>query len=114
LLIVAVVGVLYYFLAVHLIAPLKMLGRTVERFGRGDLASRFQSQREDEIGALGSAFDEMAGRIQSLLQSQRQLLQDVSHELSSPLARLSFAVEQRHGGDFDPGLWPRRSRGIPG
>jgi signal transduction histidine kinase len=93
LLIVVVVGVLYYFLAVHLVAPLKMLGRTVENFGRGDLGSRFQSERKDEIGALGSAFDEMAGRIQSLLQSQRQLLQDVSHELRSPLARMSFAVE---------------------
>jgi len=93
LLIVVVVGVLYYFLAAHLVKPLKMLGRTVERFGCGNLTSRFQSHRKDEIGALGSAFDEMADRIQSLLQSQRQLLQDVSHELRSPLARMSFAVE---------------------
>jgi signal transduction histidine kinase len=93
LLIVLVVGVLCYLLSAHLVTPLKELGRTVERFGGGDLASRFQSQRKDEIGALGRAFDDMAGRIQSLLQAQSQLLQDVSHELRSPLARMSFAIE---------------------
>ena len=35
----------------------------------------------------------MADRIQTLLGAERQLLQDISHELRSPLARLGFAVE---------------------
>jgi len=35
----------------------------------------------------------MAERIQTLLTAERRLLQDVSHELRSPLARLSFALE---------------------
>jgi two-component system sensor histidine kinase CpxA len=35
----------------------------------------------------------MANRIETLLVSERRLLQDVSHELRSPLARLSFAAE---------------------
>ena len=35
----------------------------------------------------------MAGRIETLLTAERRLLQDVSHELRSPLARLGFAVE---------------------
>jgi signal transduction histidine kinase len=93
LLIVLVVGVFCYLLSAQLVTPLKALSRTVERFGAGDLSSRFRSGRKDEIGALGRAFDEMADRIQSLLGAQRQLLQDVSHELRSPLARLSFALE---------------------
>jgi signal transduction histidine kinase len=93
LLIVLVVGILCYLLAMHLITPLKGLARTVENFGRGDLASRFQSMRKDEIGDLGHAYNEMADRIQLLLQAQRRLLQDVSHELRSPLARMGFAFE---------------------
>src|SRR5262245_64550823 len=44
-------------------------------------------------GELGAAFDRMAERIGTLLTSERRLLQDVSHELRSPLARLSFAAE---------------------
>jgi two-component system sensor histidine kinase CpxA len=35
----------------------------------------------------------MAERIQTLLTTERQLLQDVSHELRSPLARLTFEAE---------------------
>jgi two-component system sensor histidine kinase CpxA len=35
----------------------------------------------------------MADRIQTLLTAERRLLQDISHELRSPLARLSFATE---------------------
>jgi two-component system sensor histidine kinase CpxA len=93
LLTVLVVGALSYLLAARLVKPLKSLSRTVEGFGRGDLALRFQSRRKDEIGALGRAFDDMAGRIEFLLKSERQLLQDISHELRSPLARLSFAAE---------------------
>ena len=44
-------------------------------------------------GELSRAFDEMAERIEILLSAERRLLQDVSHELRSPLARLGFAVE---------------------
>jgi two-component system, OmpR family, sensor histidine kinase CpxA len=52
-----------------------------------------QPKRNDEIGELGRAFDQMADRIQTLLAAERRLLQDISHELRSPLARLSFATE---------------------
>jgi two-component system sensor histidine kinase CpxA len=42
---------------------------------------------------LARTFDQMANRIETLLTAERRLLQDISHELRSPLARLSFAVE---------------------
>jgi two-component system sensor histidine kinase CpxA len=93
LLILAAVGGLCYLLAVNLATPLRMAAAKVERFGRGDLSVRMQSRRNDEIGELGRAFDQMADRIQTLLTAERRLLQDISHELRSPLARLSFATE---------------------
>jgi signal transduction histidine kinase len=65
----------------------------VERFGRGELSLRLNSKRKDEIGELARAFDRMAERIGTLLTAERRLLQDVSHELRSPLARMSFAAE---------------------
>ncbi len=93
LLILVAVAVLCYVLAVSMASPLKYLAQKVEQFGRGDLTARVGSKRKDEIGELSRAFDEMADRIETLLTAERRLLQDISHELRSPLARLSFAVE---------------------
>ena len=56
--------------------------------------------RRDELASLAADFDEMAEKIQLLLDSQRRLLGDISHELRSPLARLNVALElarQRSG-----------------
>ncbi len=93
LLLFGVVAILFWFLAIHIAYPLRRLAHAVSRFGRGDLSVRVGTYRSDEIGDLGRTFDEMAGRIQTLLTAERQLLQDVSHELRSPLARLSLAAE---------------------
>ncbi len=82
-----------YVLAIHLASPLRKLEQTVERFGRGDLAVRASTRRKDEFGKLAAAFNVMADRTETLLTAERRLLQDVSHELRSPLARLQFAVE---------------------
>ena len=92
-LLLTAVGVMFWFLAMHFAWPLRRLAGAVRRFGSGDLTVRVGMRRHDEIGELGRAFDSMAARIQTLLTAERQLLQDVSHELRSPLARLSLAAE---------------------
>jgi two-component system sensor histidine kinase CpxA len=58
------------------------------------------ARRHDELADLSRDFDGMAERIENLLaeqkrlvQAQRRLLGDVSHELRSPLARLGVALE---------------------
>jgi len=87
-----------YLLARHLTSPLRQMQKTVERFGKGDFSARVNSRRGDELGQLGRTVDRMAERIDLLLKSQRRLLQDISHELRSPLARLGVAVELARGG----------------
>jgi two-component system sensor histidine kinase CpxA len=42
---------------------------------------------------MGHDFDEMAARIETLVGAQTRLLRDISHELRSPLARLSVALD---------------------
>jgi two-component system sensor histidine kinase CpxA len=99
------IGVLCYVLAVHLASPLRSLRRVLERFGQGDLGIRLHLTRHDEIGDLARAFNRMADQITTLLSAERRLLQDVSHELRSPLARLEFAVELvRSSPDIDSAL----------
>jgi two-component system sensor histidine kinase CpxA len=93
-----VVG-LCYLLARHLTAPLRRLRKAMQRFGQGDLSARAASDRKDELGELSQAFDQMAGRIETLLTAERRLLGDISHELRSPLTRLSLAVELARSGE---------------
>jgi two-component system sensor histidine kinase CpxA len=92
-LILLTVAVLCWPLAFHIGSPLRSLAKAVERFGQGELTTRARLTRRDEIGNLARSFDRMADRIETLLTAERRLLQDVSHELRSPLARLSFATE---------------------
>ena len=89
---------LCYLLAYYLTYPVRKLQRAVERFGRGDLSARAKTRRRDELGDLGRTFDRMADRIQTLVDAERRLLLDISHELRSPLARLRVAVELARSG----------------
>lgn len=82
-----------YILAVQIGSPLLALEHTVDRFGRGDLDIRAKPSGSEEFDKLARAFNLMADRLQTLLKAERRLLQDVSHELRSPLARLKFATE---------------------
>jgi signal transduction histidine kinase len=93
LLAVALVVMLCYALARHLTSPLRRLRSAVDRLGRGDLTARAEETRRDELGELARSFNRMADHIQTLLAAERRLLFDISHELRSPLARLSVAVE---------------------
>ena len=96
---------LCYWLAWHLTSPVRKLHGAVESFGRGDFSARVNSTRRDELGRLARAFDRMADRIEMLLTAERRLLQDISHELRSPLSRLGVAIElARSGEDLNTSL----------
>lgn len=97
--VVLAISLLSWPLASNLAAPLRTLSQRVDHFGQGDLTVRMGSTRRDEIGDLARSFDRMADRIETLLTAERRLLQDVSHELRSPLARLSFAAELARTGE---------------
>jgi two-component system sensor histidine kinase CpxA len=94
----AIFALLCYLLARHLTSPLREMQKTIERFGKGDFSARVNSRRGDELGQLARTVDQMAERIDLLMKSQKRLLQDISHELRSPLARLGVAVELARGG----------------
>ena len=85
-----------YFLARSLVTPLEELRRASRKIAAGDLATRVSKTmpgRQDEIGQLATDFDVMTSRLQAMQQANQRLMQDVSHELRSPLARLSVALE---------------------
>jgi len=98
--IIGLVVLLCYGFAYHLTSPVRKLRAVVDCFGRGDFTARAtDTNRKDEIGELAKSFNQMADRIQTLLAAERRLLLDISHELRSPLARLSVAIELARSGE---------------
>ncbi len=83
--------------------PVARLRAATQRLAAGDLTARAgnpKSRRHDEIAGLVRDFDTMAGRLETLVKAQSRLLNDISHELRSPLARLNVALglaRQRSG-----------------
>ncbi|MGE4560696.1 MAG: histidine kinase dimerization/phospho-acceptor domain-containing protein, partial [Desulfobulbus sp.] len=91
-----VAGVICYLLARSFSAPLGQLRRISRQIAAGDLSARVGTNLAkpgNEIGDLARDFDHMAERMEGLVNGQKRLLQDISHELRSPLARLNLALE---------------------
>jgi two-component system sensor histidine kinase CpxA len=96
-----VVGGLTTFALVLLFTrPVVRLRRAARELATGKLDARVKAPSsqsrvfaDDEISALMHDFNHMAERLESLVDAQKLLLRDVSHELRSPLARLSVALE---------------------
>jgi signal transduction histidine kinase len=71
---------------------LEDLKRGVETFGAGALSHRVAEDGSDEVAAVAATFNRAAQRIETLVESHRNLLANASHELRSPLARLKMAL----------------------
>jgi two-component system sensor histidine kinase CpxA len=105
LLIIAVLcsGLVCYFLSWYMTKPVSRLRAATQQLAAGDLTARAGdpgSRRRDEIAGLVRDFDAMAARLEGLVKAQSRLLNDISHELRSPLARLNVALglaRQRSG-----------------
>jgi signal transduction histidine kinase len=93
--ILAAGGLFCFLITRHVTSPLFRLRAAAASIAEGRLDVRVSpvlGRRADEIADLARDFDRMAERIQSLLDGQKRLLGDVSHELRSPLARLNVAL----------------------
>jgi signal transduction histidine kinase len=92
----AVSGLVSLLLALSLTRPLRKLQTAAQQLAQGDFNADgidAAAHRRDEIGDLAREFQAMARQLESLLDSRKRLLRDVSHELRSPLARLQVAIE---------------------
>ncbi|GGL35783.1 HAMP domain-containing sensor histidine kinase [Caulobacter rhizosphaerae] len=82
-------------LALYLSYPIRWLRAAFESFAQGDLTVRLRpriGRRRDEVADLARDFDTMAERVARLITARDRLIDDISHELRSPLARLQLAA----------------------
>jgi two-component system, OmpR family, sensor histidine kinase CpxA len=88
-------GLVCYLLSWFLTKPIVRLRAATRQLAAGDLSARSgapKTGRRDEVAGLMRDFDAMAERIETLVKAQSRLLNDISHELRSPLARLNVAL----------------------
>jgi two-component system sensor histidine kinase CpxA len=104
-------------LAYHIASPIHSIQSTARKVAQGDLQARVPpsvSRRHDEVAALAKDFDSMVSRLDSLIQTQKRLLNSVSHELRSPLARINISLallRNRFAADSDD-LFQRLDRDV--
>ncbi|WP_050477065.1 ATP-binding protein [Herbaspirillum rhizosphaerae] len=82
-------------LAWYFSQPIRQLKSAFANAASGNLNDRLaplMSKRSDELADLGRDFDSMTDKLRALMESQRRLLHDVSHELRSPIARLQASI----------------------
>jgi two-component system sensor histidine kinase CpxA len=107
---IAIGGLTTFVLVMLFTRPVVRLREAALQLAQGNLSTRVSEHRQrsrffkgDEFDALVHSFNHMAERLESLVNAQKLLLRDVSHELRSPLARLSVALELSRE-DADAGM----------
>jgi signal transduction histidine kinase len=89
------VTLLCLWLAYHIASPIQGIQAAARRVVQGDLSAKAPlaiSKRHDELASLSVDFNSMVEHLGTLIRTQRDLFHSISHELRSPLARLSVSL----------------------
>lgn len=92
------VGLVGWVAARSLTRPVRRLDEVAARIAAGDLGAR--AERIDapgELADLAQTFDEMASRVETLVEQQRVFVSDASHQLRTPLTALRLRLENLEG-----------------
>jgi signal transduction histidine kinase len=98
----AVALIIALFLARRILRPVAALTTAVKRMQSGDLAQRVPVHSEDELGELARAFNAMADALARTEELRRNLVNDVAHELRTPLASIRCQLEALQDGLVEP------------
>jgi signal transduction histidine kinase len=96
----AIVGALL--LARAISRPVERVRTAASALAGGELSARAPGGGPAELAELASAFNEMAGSIESLFDARRQLVAWASHDLRAPLASMQAMIEALEDGLAEP------------
>jgi two-component system OmpR family sensor kinase len=91
--VVAVAAMLAWSIAGRVLHPVRELTRTARRITGTDLSHRIPVTGHDELSELSETFNAMLDRLDEGFHGQRQFLDDVAHELRTPITIVAGHVE---------------------
>jgi two-component system OmpR family sensor kinase len=74
-----------WFVAGRVLAPVRLLTETAHSISESDLTQRIPIRGGGEAADMARSFNHMLDRLESVFRSQREFVQDASHELRDPL-----------------------------
>ncbi|WP_442576233.1 ATP-binding protein [Microbacterium sp. F51-2R] len=98
LLAIAVVG---WFVAGRLLSPIRSIRDAADSITLTDLSPRFPEQGNDDISDLSRTVNSMLDRLEGSVDVQRQLLDDVRHELKTPITIVRGHLELMNPSDVE-------------
>ncbi|WP_164503414.1 ATP-binding protein [Pleionea sediminis] len=93
LIIIAISGLVTFFLSRILVQPIITLRRLVHKLGKGDFSEEIKVHQKDELGELSDDINRMAKSLDKNLNARQQWVADISHELRTPVSILQGELE---------------------
>lgn len=90
---IAVIGLAIWLLVRPLEIRLKNLESALRKVRKGDFTVRTFDNSQDAVSQLSAAFNSMIENLQTLMDSQKEMIRAVSHELRTPVQRIRFGLE---------------------
>ena len=86
------------------VRPLNEIAEAARKFGHGEFNVRIRGyeHRQDEVGALAEAFNNMAGSLEKSENQRNEFIANVSHELKTPMTTISGFAEGILDGTIPP------------
>ncbi len=91
-------GVVAALLVLQITAPARELTTAAQRVAAGDLAHRVEVHSQDELGEVGTAFNEMASALAHQEELRQHMVADIAHELRTPLSVMRVELESLQDG----------------
>ena len=91
-----------YFITERIIHPLRSMTSAAKEFAKGNFESRVVVNGDDEVAALGNAFNNMAESLGNLEKMRNSFLANISHDLRTPMTTISGFIDGINSGAIPP------------